>query len=244
MTHEQRLSDWWCGEGINSNLFTPYEGIEPLTDVEAQYALRLAHRELETFLSVKLTDKDFIKCFKLASQKQGKGDPLVNSYLLRNRLRELELPSTDIIYHKMWCKSSKFCNLMAYFLYVKDYDSPKNSDNRLVKNYLHSGGRIHFSIKANGSLKQTILNRIHFHSKLQKIIRRRYIQGYTLTKSQGLFCHPDGQQTSEKSYILEIVGVPRDALIWIADDIIREFSQTAVLVHDYEDQSVTRILHQ
>lgn len=60
------------------------------------------------------------------------------------------------------------------------------------------------------------------------------ITGWTVGKFlDGMYRAKNGKTFSEKSYSVEVVGIPSDKLIAFAEGICREFCQESVLVKDY-----------
>lgn len=96
-----------------------------------------------------------------------------------------------------------------------------------------------FTNKIKGFFKgkvETLINRLKKHKKLAKLLLGfEKVTSYSVGNLfRGKYFDRENEKTyNEKSLSVEIIGIPFEILIAIAEAIAREFSQKEVLVKDY-----------
>lgn len=96
--------------------------------------------------------------------------------------------------------------------------------------------------RIKGSVERWIgsaLAKLQFNQKVQNALRSSEgVVGYSIGKVAGGWLNPStGQFEQEPSYVIEILNVPIDILVNVAENIRDEFGQMEVLVKDYSQSA-------
>lgn len=126
-------------------------------------------------------------------------------------------------------------------------------DERRIDYPEHKGGIIVFSTDVNAvklsenavinwvKQKLTTLKQRLMHKKIMTDTMKKYdeVYGFTIGNFMtGRYKAQDGSYFDEHSMSVEIIGVPRDTLFDIADELMKAFHQQCMLVKDYETGSI------
>lgn len=136
-------------------------------------------------------------------------------------------------------------------IYTESFIEENQTQDSLPQNLL--GGIITFSTDMNSTelsqnkfisfLKQkivTLVNRITAMKKIDTVAQEFNLQGWTVTKGlHGKYTdRKTGKVFDEKSLSVELVGIPTDVLLDVAEKICDEFKQQSALVKTYEDNHI------
>lgn len=117
----------------------------------------------------------------------------------------------------------------------------------------YKGGLIVFSTDVNAvqmsenaivnwiKQKLTTLKQRLMHKKMMTDTIKRYdeVYGFTIGNfMSGRYKSESGKIFDEHSMSVEIIGIPRDTLFDIADELMKAFNQESVLVKDYESNNI------
>lgn len=86
----------------------------------------------------------------------------------------------------------------------------------------------------------TLGNKINANKKIDDIVSGKYnVEAWTIGKYlSGRYTSKTGDLFTEDSLSVEIIGIDKDKLISIAEDLCKDFKQEAVLVKCYPDNSI------
>lgn len=86
---------------------------------------------------------------------------------------------------------------------------------------------------------ETFKNKFTANSKIDEIAKKFELQGWTVGKFlSGRYTDKNGNVYDENSLSLEVIGIDKDTLISLAEEICKAFMQESVLVKSYSDQTV------
>lgn len=92
------------------------------------------------------------------------------------------------------------------------------------------------------ALKQWLLTwkqRLNYANSVDKIAQKYNLVGWTVGRFlKGRYTGKNKKVWNENSITIEIIGVPTDELIKIAEDLCSEFNQESVLLKNYNDNKV------
>lgn len=91
----------------------------------------------------------------------------------------------------------------------------------------------------------TIKNRISFKSTLDAIRKKNNVYAWTVGRYLvGVYTGNNGKTFNENSISISMIGVTRDQLFKIADDVCKEFDQESVLVQDNKTNQIYFVEHE
>ena len=129
-------------------------------------------------------------------------------------------------------------------------------DERRISYPDHKGGIIVFSTDVNAvkmsenaianwiKQKLTTLKQRLMHKKIMTDTIKKYdeVYGFTIGNfMSGRYKSNNGKIFDEHSMSVEIIGITRETLFEIADELMRAFNQESVLVRDYESGNIAFI---
>ena len=92
------------------------------------------------------------------------------------------------------------------------------------------------------AIKQWLLTwkqRLNYVNSVDKIAQKYNLVGWTVGRFlKGRYTGKNKKVWNENSITIEIIGVPTDELIKIAEDLCSEFNQESVLLKNYNDNKV------